>query len=154
MKQSAGLLVFRPMKQDYEVLLVHPAGPIFGHKDIWSIPKGEREAGENQRATAYREFAEEVGVSAPTGELIDLGSHKSTNGKANFIWAVRGEVDITQFSSNNFTMEWPPKTGRRQEFPENDQAAWFELSAARQKIFPSQNVFIDRLIAILGRQET
>ncbi len=150
MKQSAGLLVFRRLDDRVEVLLVHPAGPIYGHKDTWSIPKGELDAGENHVAAAYREFKEEVGVVPPPGELIDLGTHKQTNGKLNFIWAVGGDIDITQFSSNNFSMEWPPKTGLVQEFPENDRAAWFTIAAARPKIFASQSVFIDRLIAHLG----
>lgn len=134
------------------MLLVHPAGPIFGHKDTWSIPKGELDGDESQLAAAYREFAEEVGVIAPPGQLIELGSHQQTSGKLNFIWAVEGEVDITQFASNTFTMEWPPKTGRLQEFPENDCAAWFDVSTARQKIFASQSVFIDRLMAHLNLQ--
>lgn len=150
MKQSAGLLVFRRSADRAEVLLVHPAGPIYGHKDTWSIPKGELDGDENHLAAAYREFEEEVGVVPPTGELIDLGTHKQTNGKLNFIWAVQGDIDVTQFSSNNFTMEWPPKTGQIQEFPENDRAAWFDIVAARPKIFASQGVFIYRLIAHLG----
>ena len=152
MKQSAGLLVFRRLHEQVEVLLVHPAGPFFGHKDVWSIPKGELDGDEKLLAAAYREFAEEVGVVAPLGEPIALGSHQQTSGKLNFIWAVEGEVDVTQFASNTFTMEWPPKTGRQQEFPENDQVAWFIVGVARQKLFTYQRVFIDRLLAQLDQR--
>ncbi len=149
MKQSAGILVFRHESGSVEVLLVHPAGPIWGHKDFWSIPKGELDNDEDHLAAAEREFLEEVGLEVPKGVLIDLGSAKATN-KTNFIWAVEGEIDVTRFQCNDFTMEWPPKSGQMQQFPENDKAAWFRLEAAKTKLFQNQTVFIDRLADHLG----
>ena len=153
-KQSAGLLVFRRSGQTVEVMLVHPGGPIYGRQDLWSIPKGELDDGEDHLAAAYREFTEEVGVKAPQGKLIDLGSNKQRSGKTNFIWAVEGDVDITQFSSNNFTMQWPPRSGKTQEFPENGRAAWFELDNAKQKIFDTQVIFLERLARELNKPGT
>jgi len=149
-KQSAGLLVFRRLNDVLELLLVHPAGPIYGHKDKWSIPKGELDDGEDLVAAAYREFSEEVGIEPPAGSLMELGSHKQSNGKLNFIWAVECDVDITNFSCNTFTMEWPPRSGMVQEFLENDRAAWFDAQTAQQKIFASQAIFVERLIKDLG----
>jgi predicted NUDIX family NTP pyrophosphohydrolase len=148
-KQSAGLIVFRHLSDELELLLVHPAGPIYGHKDKWSIPKGELDDGEDHLSAAYREFFEEVGIQPPAGDLIELGRNKQTNGKLNYIWAVESDLDITGFSCNTFTMEWPPRSGQMQEFLENDRAAWFNAATAQLKIFPSQAVFIDRLVKYL-----
>jgi len=149
-KQSAGLLVFRRVKGGIEVLLVHPGGPFWGKKDTWSIPKGELEAGEDQKAAVAREFEEEVGAKPPAGKLIDLGTSKSSGSKTNYVWAVEGDVDLTKFKCNTFTMEWPPKSGQQQEFPENDRAAWFDLASAKSKLFKSQVGFVDKLAEILG----
>ena len=151
-KQSAGILVYRKNGKDVEVLLTHPGGPIWAKRDTWSIPKGELDGEEDYLAAARREFSEEVGVEAPRGELIHLGSVPQGTGKENHIWAVEGTVDVTKFRSNLFTMEWPPKSGRQQEFPENDRAAWFDISMAKQKVYTAQATFFDRLAEKLGIQ--
>ena len=145
MKEAAGILVFRRQATGVKVLLVHPGGPLWGHKDSWSIPKGELDEGEEHLIAARREFEEEVGVTVPAGELLDLGSVKQSNGKVNFIWAVEGDVDLAKFHCNTFTMEWPPKSGIMAEFPENDRAGWFDLATANRKLFKHQLTFIDRL---------
>jgi predicted NUDIX family NTP pyrophosphohydrolase len=144
-KQSAGILVFRKATGGFEVLLVHPGGPFWVRKDTWSIPKGQLEADEELLSGARREFEEEVGLPAPDGSLIDLGGIKQSGGKTNFIWAVEGDTALKLFKSNTFTMEWPPKSGQQQEFPENDRAAWFDLATAKSKIFKDQTGFIDKL---------
>ena len=152
MVESAGLLVYRKQKDEVEVLLTHPGGPIWGKRDVWSIPKGEVDDGEEHQAAAFREFQEEVGIEPPTGELIDLGSapQGSPTRKVNYMWAVAGNPDIANFSSNTFTMQWPPKSGQTQEFPENDRAAWYELGHAVLVLFPDQVIFIERLASHLG----
>ncbi len=152
MKQSAGILVFRRMTQGVEVLLVHPAGPIWGHKDFWSIPKGELDDSEDHLSAARREFLEEVGMDVPAGDLIDLGEAKGS-GKTNFVWAVEGDIDLSKFHCNDFTMEWPPKSGRLQSFPENDRAEWFSLETGRSKVFQNQAPFFDRLAAHLAPKD-
>jgi predicted NUDIX family NTP pyrophosphohydrolase len=149
MVQTAGILLFKADSAGYQVLLVHPGGPLWGHKDIWELPKGLVDAGEDVQAAAYREFEEEVGMTPPPGPLIDLGSIKSGN-KLNFIWALEGDVNLQQFHSNLFTMEWPPHSGVVAEFPETDRAAWFDFATAKQKLFKSQVGFIDRLAAHLA----
>lgn len=149
-QQSAGILVFRVSKKSLKVLLVHPGGPIFGHKDDWSIPKGELDGSEDHITAAYREFQEEVGLPPPAGPLLSLGSSRQPSGKVNFIWAVEGLVDLTQFHCNNFTMEWPPRSGRIIDIPENDKADWLDISVAKTKIFASQLVFLERLQDILN----
>jgi predicted NUDIX family NTP pyrophosphohydrolase len=149
MKLASGLLLFRRNDQTVEVLLVHPAGPIWGKKDVWSIPKGEHKPDEDHIAAAFREFEEELGVKPPEGKLIELGSLKA-NDKENFIWALDGEVNLSQFKSNLFEMEWPPKSGQMQKFPEVDRAEWFRLEVAKNKLFKNQIGFIDRLAEHLG----
>jgi predicted NUDIX family NTP pyrophosphohydrolase len=149
MKLASGLLLFRRNDQTVEVLLVHPAGPIWSKKDVWSIPKGEHEQDEDHIGAAYREFEEELGVKPPGGELINLGSLKAS-AKENFIWALEGEIDLSQFKSNFFEMEWPPKSGQVQQFPEVDRAEWFSLDVAKNKLFKNQVGFIDRLAEHLG----
>ncbi len=123
---------------------MHPAGPLWEKKDTWSIPKGELDESEDHIVAAKREFEEEVGVPAPTGGLIDLGIMKSGS-KTNFVWAVEGEVDLSNFKSNTFAMEWPPKSGIIQEYPEVDHGEWFDLDTAKKKLFKSQINFINRL---------
>ncbi len=145
MKQSAGILVYRLMNGKAEVLLAHPGGPIWGHRDFWTIPKGELDPGENHLEAAFREFEEEIGMKPPESDLTDLGSSTQSSGKTNSIWATEGNIDLSGFSCNNFTMEWPPKSGKLQEFPENDRAEWFDLSTAKQKLFKAQTIFINRL---------
>ncbi len=150
-KHSAGLLVYRPSSQGVEVLLVHPGGPFWAKKDagVWSIPKGEFEEGEDPLTAARREFREETGQPAPSGEAVELGSVKLSSGKVIRAWAIEGDVDISNFISNTFTMEWPPKSGQQQEFPENDRGAWVLLATAKEKLNKAQTVFIDRLAAHL-----
>jgi len=145
LKQSAGILVFRRTNDIPEVLLAHPAGPFWSKRDSWSIPKGELDDDEDHLAAAEREFIEEVGLDIPEGPLIDLGVVKQSNDKFNYIWAVEGDPDLANFYSEPFTMEWPPKSGVMQEFPEMDKVAWFELAVAKQKLFKNQIEFIDRL---------
>jgi predicted NUDIX family NTP pyrophosphohydrolase len=129
------------------VLLVHPGGPFWASKDAgaWSIPKGEHEAGEEALAAALREFEEETGTAPDAGELHELGSVKQRSGKVVSAWAAEGDLDADAIRSNTFTMQWPPRSGRMQEFPEVDRAQWFELEQARERINPAQAAFLDRL---------
>ena len=129
-----------------EVLLVHPGGPFWRNKDdgAWSIPKGEINAGENPHDVARREFAEEIG-SAAAGPLRPLGEIRQRGGKRVHAFAVEGDLDIRTVKSNTFEMEWPPKSGRLQAFPEIDRAEWFALPVAREKILASQRPLLDRL---------
>ncbi len=145
-KESAGLLLFRETGARLEVLLVHPGGPFWAKKDdgAWSIPKGELAEGEDALATARREFEEETG-SRPNGEAIPLGARKQPSAKLVHAFAVRGDFDVTALRSNVFELEWPPRSGRRQAFPEVDRAAWFTLEEARKKILPGQAGFLDGL---------
>jgi predicted NUDIX family NTP pyrophosphohydrolase len=151
MKPSAGILVFKPNKDNdgYLVLLAHPGGPLWGHKHKWTLPKGVLDENEDHLVAAYREFEEEIGMLPPRGKLIDLGSIKD-GAKTNFIWAIEGDIDLENFSCNTFTMEWPLHSGIMGEFPENDRAEWFTMEAARQKLFTGQVGFIDRLAEQLG----
>jgi predicted NUDIX family NTP pyrophosphohydrolase len=131
-----------------EVLLVHPGGPFWAKKDAgaWSIPKGEYEEGEDPRACAVREFEEELGTPLPPdAALTELGTVKLRSGKEVVAFAAGGDLDPDAISSNTFTLEWPPKSGRMQEFPEVDRAGWFPLDQAREKINPAQAAFLDRL---------
>ena len=153
-KKSAGLLLFRETAAGLEVLLVHPGGPFWAKKDdgSWSIPKGEFEDGEEPLAAAKREFEEEMGVPA-TGEFMPLKPLKQPSGKLVFAWAVRSDFDPSSLRSNTFSMEWPPKSGRHQEFPEVDKAAWFDVETARQKILKGQAPFLDQLLVKLQNGE-
>jgi predicted NUDIX family NTP pyrophosphohydrolase len=134
------------------VLLGHPGGPFFRRKDdgAWTLPKGEPAPGEELRATAIREFGEEVGV-AVTEPLVELGEIKQKGGKTVHAWAFAGELPPGYVvSSNTFELEWPPRSGRWQRFPELDRAAMFALAEARVKINPAQRPFLDRLVALVG----
>jgi predicted NUDIX family NTP pyrophosphohydrolase len=131
-----------------EVLLVHPGGPFWVRKDAgaWSIPKGEHEEGDDARACALREFEEELGTPLPAdAELTELGSVKLKSGKQITAFAVEGDLDADAISSNTFTMEWPPRSGRTREFPEVDRAGWFDLDTAREKLNPAQAELLVRL---------
>lgn len=134
-----------------EVLLVHPGGPIWARRDLgaWSIPKGEYADGEDPLDAARREFAEELGSEAPPGEPHDLGEVRLKSGKRVRAWAISGDLDADEIHSNNFAMQWPPRSGRMQEFPEVDRAQWFELEEAREKLNPAQRAFLERLAHIL-----
>ena len=152
-KLSAGLLVYRRADDTIEVLLVHPGGPFRAKKDdgAWSLPKGEYEPGEDPLLVALREFEEEIGQPAPDhSEARGLGDQRQASGKIVSAWAVEGDVDVSNVRSNTFEMEWPPRSGRTQEFPEVDRAGWFDLDAAREKLIRGQVGFLDRLEALLA----
>jgi predicted NUDIX family NTP pyrophosphohydrolase len=151
-RRSAGILLYRVARGAPEVLLVHPGGPFWARKDAgaWSIPKGEYVDGEDPRACALREFEEETGTALPPGELIELGSVKQKGGKMVSAWAAEGDLDADSIRSNTFTMEWPPRSGRTEEFPEVDRAEWFVVDAAREKLVEAQTEFLDRLLERLG----
>ena len=117
----------------------------------WSIPKGEIEADEQAVDVARREFREELGVDAPAGEWRDLGTVRQAGGKLVHAWAVESDVDVTQVRSETFDMEWPPRSGRTQAFPEVDRAEWFDLETARRKINAAQATLFDRLEMLGGR---
>ena len=150
-KRSAGILLYR-RSPELEVLLVHPGGPFWAKKDLgaWSIPKGEHEEGEDAQACAIREFTEETGSAPMPGELDDLGSIKQKAGKVVQAWALEGDLDAAGVRSNTFSMQWPPRSGRMQDFPEVDRAEWFSLEAARERINPAQAAFLDRLMSRFG----
>lgn len=151
-KQSAGLLLFRETAAGIEVLLVHPGGPFWVKKDAgaWSIPKGLIEEGEEPLAAARREFEEEVGIAAPEGETIPLTPLRQPSGKIVHAWALRSDLDPAIFVSGTFEVEWPPKSGKRQSFPEIDRVEWFTLDAARGKLLAGQRPFLDELGRLLG----
>ena len=145
---SAGLLMFR-RNNVIQVLLAHPGGPFFTRKDdgVWTIPKGEAGPGEDLLARARIEFEEELGIK-PSGNWIPLGSIKQKGGKIVHAWAVEGDLPETfKLRSNTFQIEWPPRSGKFEEFPEIDRAAFFPKGIARQKINPAQIPFLDRLLA-------
>jgi len=149
--ESAGILLYRHEDGQLLVLLVHPGGPFWRRKDLgaWSIPKGERVAGEDPAVTARREFAEELG-STPAGLLQPLGSIRQRGGKQVEAFALKGDFDPERLSSNTFEIEWPPRSGRRESFPEVDRAAWFSMADARVKILDGQRPLLDRLEALLA----
>jgi predicted NUDIX family NTP pyrophosphohydrolase len=153
-KKSAGLLMFRRVSGGVEVFLVHPGGPFWARKDegAWSIPKGEYAPGEDPLETAKREFQEETGFQA-SGEFIPLRPLKQPSGKVISAWALEGDCDAASIRSNSFSMEWPPRSGKQQEFPEVDRAGWFTIPAAKEKILKGQAPFLDELSEILkGRK--
>src|SRR5438270_11246314 len=134
-----------------EALLVHPGGPFWQKRDegAWSIPKGELAESELGIDVARREFQEELGLPPPAGDITALGSVRQAGGKTVHAWAVQGDLDVTRTHSNSFEIEWPPRSGRMQQFPEIDRAEWFDLDAARRKLLPAQRAFIDRLEELL-----
>lgn len=129
------------------MLLVHPGGPFWMKRDdgVWSIPKGESEPGETAIDVARREFEEELGQPPPETQLVALGSVKQAGGKVVHAWAAAGDLDVNEIRSTTFEIEWPPRSGRRQAFPEVDRAAWFDLGTARRKINAAQATFLERL---------
>jgi len=151
--ESAGLLLYRLRDGMLEVLLVHPGGPFWKRRDAgaWSIPKGEIENGEVAEDVARREFKEELAHDAPGVELVSIGTVRQAGGKLVHAWIARGDVDVDRIASMKFTMEWPPRSGRMQEFPEVDMAGWFDLVTSRQKMVPAQTVFLDRLEEVLRK---
>jgi predicted NUDIX family NTP pyrophosphohydrolase len=151
-KRSAGLLVYRLVDGEPEVLLVHPGGPYWAKKDdgAWSIPKGEYEPGEDPLEVALREFREELGEDPPdTSTAVSIGELIQPGGKRVMAWAVPGDLDVGTVRSNAFTMEWPPRSGRMGEFPEVDRAEWFSVEDARRRLLRGQVAFLDRLSELL-----
>ena len=151
--RSAGLLLFREAGGDIEVLLVHPGGPYWVRRDegAWSIPKGEIAEEEDPLEAARREFAEETGAAAPAGDAVPLRPCRQRGGKVVQAWAVRGDFDPAALRSNTFTLEWPPRSGRRIEVPEVDRAAWFTLEAARTRILEGQEPLLRDLEELIRR---
>lgn len=151
-KRSAGILLYRRRNGTLEVLLVHPGGPYFAKRDagVWSVPKGEYGDGEEPRACALRELEEETGAAPPQGALFDLGEVKQRGGKVVVAWAAEGDLDADAIVSNTFPLEWPPRSGRVQEFPEVDRAAWLSVEQARERILAAQAPLLDRLVAAVG----
>ena len=130
---------------------MHPGGPLWARRDagVWSIPKGEYGEDEDPLQAARREFAEELGSPAPDGEPLALGEIRQKSGKWVIAWALAGDLDAERITSNTFTMQWPPRSGRLQEFPEVDRAQWFGLDEARAKLNPAQVALLDRLLQSL-----
>lgn len=152
-KHSAGILLYRRGPAGYEVLLVHPGGPFWAKKDLgaWSLPKGEFVEGEEPLLAAKREFEEEVGSVPPDGEYKALGEVKNSSGKIVQAFALEADLDLTNFKSNTFEIEWPPKSGKNLTIPENDKAEWIALPLAKQKLMKYQAPFIDRLAEHIGQ---
>jgi predicted NUDIX family NTP pyrophosphohydrolase len=150
-RRSAGLLLHRRRGDVLEVLLVHPGGPLWAKRDLgaWSIPKGELGPAEDPLAAAAREVAEETGLRVE-GPFEALGSIRQRGGKEVLAWAAPADFDPDTLRSGTFELEWPPRSGRRQHFPEVDRAAWFALDEARRRILPAQAALLDRLEASLG----
>ncbi len=154
MIRSAGLLLYRRGDGGrLEVMLGHMGGPYWSRKDTaaWSIPKGQREEGEQALETARREFEEEIGRPPPDGEAVALGDVRQGGGrKIVEVWAIEGDIDVSSIESSSFEMEWPPKSGELREFPEFDRAAWFAVEDARSCIVKAQAAFLDRLVELAG----
>jgi predicted NUDIX family NTP pyrophosphohydrolase len=149
---SAGVLLFRECHGELQVLLVHPGGPLWAKKDdaAWSIPKGEPCDGEDALAAARREFEEETGFTCAE-ETIALTPVRMPSGKTVHAWAVRGDADPALLRSNEFEMEWPPKSGRQRRFPEVDRAGWFSIADAKVKILAGQVPLLDELLRLVSR---
>ncbi len=151
-RRSAGVLLWRRAAGGVEVLIGHMGGPFWASKDdaAWSIPKGEHGPGENAFAVALREFEEEMGSPVPAADLVPLGRLRQSGGKVLTVWAAEGDLDADATTSNTFELEWPPRSGRLQEFSEIDRAAWVSLDVARRKLVQGQVPFLDRLAAVLA----
>jgi predicted NUDIX family NTP pyrophosphohydrolase len=148
--------VYRLLPEGVEVLLVHPGGPFWTKKDegAWFIPKGEIEAGEEPLRAALREFQEELGIEPPAGEPRALGTAKNKSGKLIHAWALSGELDLSSFKSNTFSLEWPPRSGKSREFPEVDRAQYFGIEQALHKMHPAELPFVQRLLEQLRARAT
>jgi predicted NUDIX family NTP pyrophosphohydrolase len=147
MKRSAGILLYRRKGKSVEVFLVHPGGPFWTKKDdgAWTIPKGAIEPGEDPLAAARREFTEETGFGVD-GDFIELGTFKQPGGKHVLVWALEGDCDPKKLVSNEFEMDWPPRSGKRQRFPEVDRGQWFGIARAREKLLTGQRPILDALL--------
>lgn len=151
-RRSAGLLLHRGSGTDMEVLIVHPGGPFWTHRDdgVWSIPKGEYSGGEDPWQAARREFSEELGLPVPDGVRIDLGEVRQSSGKIVTAFSMNADLDIAGAQSNLVEMEWPRGSGRIRRFPEIDRAAWVTIEVARIKLLPGQQPILDRLLENLN----
>src|SRR5271170_4143105 len=150
---SAGLLLYRiPPGGAVEVLIAHPGGPFWARKDdaAWTVPKGEYLAGEDALDAAYREFEEEVGLTAPLGQVVFLGELRQPGGKRVSVWAIEGDLDVTHSSSNTFAIEWPRGSGTIREFPEVDRVEWVSIDQARRKLVKGQTPFLDALLEAIA----
>jgi len=152
-KQSAGILMYRLRGDSFEVLIVHPGGPAWQKRDAgaWSIPKGEFSAGEDVLKTALREFYEELGTRL-SGEFVRLKPIRQKGGKLVHAFAIEGDLDVSEITSNTFQTEWPPRSGRMQEFPEVDLALWCDPATAREKLNLAQAGLIDQLAQWLTKE--
>jgi predicted NUDIX family NTP pyrophosphohydrolase len=146
-KRSAGLLLYRVTDGVVEVLICHPGGPFWARKDegAWSIPKGEYTDGEDPWTVAQREFREEIGFDVPAGSPVEFAAIKQPGGKIVTAFAVRGDLDVTETTSNTFELEWPRGSGKFREFPEVDRVAWLPVAEARSKLLTGQRPLLDRL---------
>jgi predicted NUDIX family NTP pyrophosphohydrolase len=149
MKRSAGILLYRRKADAFEVFLVHPGGPFWKSKDAgaWTIPKGAIEPGEDPLAAARREFAEETGFTVD-GAFSEIGDFKQPGGKHVLVWALEGDCDPTKLISNEFEMDWPPRSGKAQRFPEVDRGEWFGVDDARDKLLIGQRPMLDRFLEL------
>ncbi|MDK4732193.1 NUDIX domain-containing protein [Rhizobium sp. CNPSo 3490] len=154
--RSAGLLIYRLCERRPEVLLVHPGGPFWAKKDegAWSIPKGLIEAGEDELSAAIREAQEELGIEIK-GSFVPLGEYRQPGGKVVVVWSVEADVtlDVEKVRSSEFQIEWPPRSGRIQSFPEVDRAGWFAIAEAEIKILKGQAAMLADLVKQLGRDQ-
>jgi predicted NUDIX family NTP pyrophosphohydrolase len=153
-KKSAGILLYRFRDFQPEVLLAHPGGPFWAKKDdgVWSIPKGEFTDEEDTLDAAKREFYEETGTRV-SGDFIPLSPFKHKDGKVVYAFALEGDFDVSQLTSNTFKIEWPPKSGKHQEFPEIDRAGWFDFDTCKVKLYKAQAEIIDELAFILKQKQ-
>ena len=145
-KKSAGILIYRQVNKQIEVMLVHPGGPFWAKKDLasWSIPKGEFEIGDDPLTAAIREVKEETGLQVK-GDFMPLAAVRQKSGKIIYAWALEGDYNVDNITSNFFEMTWPPKSGKMKSFPEVDRAAWFDLEVAATKIVPGQVPLLQQL---------
>jgi len=153
-KLSAGILIYKITGKKIQVFLVHPGGPFWAKKDAgaWSVPKGEYSEGDDVWAAAQREFEEETGQKPPQGQPVQLGEVTYGN-KRLTVWAVEGDADDKRIVSNVFTMEWPPRSGQQQAFPEVDRAGWFDSATAKTKLVKGQVPLIKSLLEALHLPE-
>jgi predicted NUDIX family NTP pyrophosphohydrolase len=151
-RTSAGVLLYRRSGSGLEVLIGHMGGPFWARKDdaAWSVPKGEYGAGEDAFAVALREFEEELGSPVPATDFVPLGEVRQAGGKVLTVWAAEGDLDAAAAHSNTFTLEWPPRSGRLQEFPEIDRAAWVSVEEARTRLVRGQVPLLDQLLGVLS----
>ncbi len=153
MKTSAGILVYKKENDEILFFIAHPGGPFWKNKDIgaWSIPKGEFNQDENAFDAAIREFKEETGIT-PKGNFIELAPVKLKSGKMIYAWAVEDDIDADKIISNEFPLEWPPKSGKFIDVPEIDKCGWFGEKEALEKLNPAQNTFVIELLSILKKK--